>query len=250
MVEIDITMTATLRPSIVERTFISITKNIIKEEKDRYRLIINVDPIGEKIKAKNIISIAKKYFNHIIFNYPQTPSFPNAVKWVWENSLSNYIFHIEDDWEINREIDINDMIKILDKYKDLSSLRLNKFRTPNKNVIEGFFSGIWDYIPEDKFYICRDWEKQFCLNPNFIKREFIVEAFPRMVSDVDPEKQFRESQKYMRDLIKKWKYGVYSRPGDLPLVTDIGRAWRAKNKFEKNKGGGLKNSFIVWGRGK
>ena len=240
MEKIDITMTATLRPSLVERTFISIVDKIVRGERDRYRLIINVDKIGENIQQKTVIKIAKKYFNDIIFNLPETPSFPRAVKWVWGNSTSNYIFHIEDDWEIVRFVDVDNMIRLLDKYKKLSSLRLNKYHTPNKKVIK-LFDGIWKYCEKDKFYITDDWKKQFGLNPILIKREFINRALPCMVDNVNPEKQFRESQEYMVNVIRVWNYGLYSNPGDPPLVVDIGADWKQKNNFEKPV-----KSFLTW----
>jgi hypothetical protein len=47
MAKIDITMTAVIRPTILERTLESIVKNIVTKE-HRFRLIINIDPVGEK----------------------------------------------------------------------------------------------------------------------------------------------------------------------------------------------------------
>lgn len=242
MDKIDITMTATLRPSLIERTFISINEKIIKGDKQRYRLIINIDRIGENVKQKSIVKIAEKYFDDIIFNYSEKPSFPKAVKWVWENANSNYIFHIEDDWKIIREIDVDHMIDVLNKYPKLSSLRLNKFDTPNRKIIS-VFSGVWEYIKEDKFYITYDWYKQFGLNPILIKRDFIKEALPRMVDNINPEKQFRVSQEYMVPVISKWNYGIYSNPGDKALVFDIGFNWKRKNNFNKPF---IAVDFLTW----
>lgn len=46
---VDITMVAVLRPAIVEKTIKDIFERIIKTNRDiDFRLIINVDPIGEK----------------------------------------------------------------------------------------------------------------------------------------------------------------------------------------------------------
>jgi hypothetical protein len=241
MEKIDITMTATLRFQIVEQTLVSIIDKIVQGQNDRYRLIINIDNAGENIKQKEIVKIAEKYFNNIIFNCPEMPSFPKAVKWVWGQATANYIFHIEDDWNITRKIDVDDMISILNKYDKLSSLRLSKYRTPNKDVVEHAWVGCWDYIKEDGFYLCRNWENVLSLNPNMFKRRFIEEAIPKMVSDVDPEKQFRDTQKYMRDVIKNWKYGIYSKPGDPPSIIDCGKVWRSTYRLKKGK-----QFFITW----
>jgi hypothetical protein len=242
MNKIDITMTATLRPQIIEQTFISIIDKIVKNQDDRYRLIINIDNVGENIKQEEIVNIAKKYFSDIIFNCPETPSFLKAVKWVWGQATNNFIFHIEDDWVITREIDVDDMIRILNKYDRLSSLRLNKRTTPEKEFIEKeWFAGIWNYIKEDNFYLCHGWVGIFSLNPNMIKRKFIKEVLPKMLVELNPEKQLREPSKYMRDTIKNWQYGIYSRPGDSPLIVDHGKSWRKTYKLVKNQG-----QFVTW----
>ena len=63
-----------------------------------------------------------------------------------------------------------------------------------------------------------------------------------MRDDVNPEKQFRDTQKYMVPVIKKWKYGLYTNPGDKPLAIDTGTKWRSKTKFIKPN----KKTFLTW----
>jgi hypothetical protein len=233
-------MTAVIRPAILEETLQKIVKHVV-DDIDRFRLIINVDPIGENIKAKKVIKVAEKYFNDVIYNIPKEPSFPKAVKWVWSQVEAPFVFHCEDDMDILRDIDIDDMIRILLKYKDLSTLRLCKPRTPNKKAIR-IFSCRWIYN-KDGFYIAQDWRRQFGLNPILIKKEFTDEAVERMVDDVNPEKQFRVSQKYMVPLIKKWKYGLYTKPGERGKFDGIkGQRWKDKLGLQKPKS----KSFLKW----
>ncbi len=237
--KIDITMTATLRPKILQQTLETVVNNIVTNEHE-FRLIINIDPSGEKIKQKIILKVAKTYFKDILYNYPKQSSFSKAVKWVWGNSTAPYIFHIEDDWSINRKVDVTKMIGILDKYDKVSSLRLYKYKTP-KGKVFSTFGCKWRYN-EDGFYIADGWQKQFGLNPILIKRQFIDEVLPKMRDDVNPEKQFRASQKWMAPIIRKWKYALYTQPRQLALVTDIGLGWRKKNKLVKPKG----KPFLSW----
>jgi len=237
--KIDITMTAVIRPALLSRTLESI-KNRICQDREGFRLVINIDPIGSNIKPMKVVRTAEKYFDDVIFNIPKTPSFPKAVKWVWANSDAPYIFHIEDDWIINRNIDVNHMISILKKNEKLSSLRLYKNKTPNRKKITTFACH-WVYN-EDGFYLSKDWKKQFGLNPILIKREFINQALPRMRDNINPEKQFRDSQGFMRKVIKDWQYGLYSKPGERALVTDIGRKWIQGTEFAKPKVG----TFLTW----
>lgn len=237
--KIDITMTAVIRPAILNRTLSSIVNNIC-QERDRFRLILNIDPIGENVKPAKVIRIAKKYFDDFIYNIPKTPSFPKAVKWVWANATAPYIFHIEDDWTINRKIDVDDMINILKNHEKLSSLRLYKYTTPKGKKFRTFLC-VWTYN-EEGFYLAKDWKKQFGLNPILIKREFINQTLPRMVDNINPEKQFRDSQKQMASIIKNWQYALYCKPGDTAIVTDIGRQWINNTNFAKPKTG----TFLTW----
>lgn len=241
MENIDITMTATIRPSIISKTLDSINNHIIgKKPRENFRLVLNIDQIGEPYKPKEVLRVVEEKFPNFIYNIADNPSFPKAVKWVWSQVNTKYIFHIEDDWTFPRKIDVLHMMNILDKYERLSSLRLSKFRTPNSPVFR-MFECKWRFI-EEGYYLADDWRRQFGLNPILIKRQFIDEALPRMVDHVNPEKQFRESQKYMVDVIKKWKYGMFTFPGSVALAMDIGRRWEGKKLYTKPKVG----TFLTW----
>lgn len=237
---IDITMTAVLRPAILSETINNIKKHVCKKEIDRFRLIINIDPIGENVSPEKIIKVCKKNFNNVIYNIAKTPSFPKAVKWVWSKSDAPFVFHWEDDVDILYDIDIDKMIDILNKNKELSSLRLYKAPTPNKQVFSTFGC---KWANRKGFYLASKREKQFGLNPILIKRAFIDEAVSRMVDHINPEKQFRASQKYMRPLIMKWTYGLYTYPG-APRMIDGRKGQRWKNSMGLDKPRG--QTFLKW----
>lgn len=239
--KIDIAMTAVIRPDILDGTLKTITQKVCKD-REGFRLIINIDPVGEKIKPMKVIKVAQRYFDDIIFNIAEEPSFPKAVKWVWSQVTAPYVFHWEDDVNILREIDVDHMIKILKDNPKLSSLRLYRDKIPANK--KGFytFNCHWTYHKEG-FYVARDWKKQFGLNPILIKSEFIKEAVTRMVDHINPEKQFRYSQKYMRPLIQKWQYGIYANPGDTRIIDGRkGQKWKDKLGIDKPKG----TTFLKW----
>ena len=239
--KIDITMTAVIRPGLLDETLSTISEKVCKD-RDGFRLIINVDPIGENIKPMKVIKVARKYFDDVVFNIAQMPSFPRAVKWVWSQTTAPYIFHWEDDVNILREIDVDHMIKILKENKNLSSLRLYRDKTPRNRKAFTTFNCKWMYN-EEGFYVAKDWRKQFGLNPILIKSAFVKEAVKRMVDHTNPEKQFRYSQEYMRGLIKKWTYGIYAKPGDTRLIDGRkGQKWKNKMRLDKPKG----KTFLKW----
>lgn len=238
---IDITMTAVIRPALLEKSLNTIIKNVCKD-REGFRLIINIDPVGEAIKPIKVVKTVQKYFDDVIFNIPKKPSFPKAVKWVWSQATAPYIFHWEDDVDILRPIDVDHMIKILEDNPKLSSLRLYKERTPKSRKGFNIFNCHWVYHDEG-FYVAKDWKRQFGLNPILIKSEFVKEAVTKMVEHTNPEKQFRYSQPYMRGLIKKWQYGIYAKPGETRLIDGRkGERWKQKMKLNKPKG----QTFLKW----
>lgn len=246
MRRVDFAMTSVLRPKLFEGTLKTINKGILRHAEDvEFRLILNVDPVGEKVDPMEMVDVAREFFDDIKYNITETPSFPKAVKWVWSNTTAPFVFHWEDDVNLLRKVDVVDMIKILKKYKNLSSLRLYKSKVPKRDLMKTFGS-LWKYHPEG-FYMAKSWQRQFGLNPILIKKAFVKEAVERMVDNFNPEKQFREAQAYMRPLIKKWRYGIYAKPGDRRLIDGRkGQRWKSEHKLTKPKG----ETFLQWVGGK
>lgn len=245
--KVDFAMTSVLRPNLFDGTLKTIQKGILRHHIDdiNFKLILNIDPVGEKVDPMEMVEITKKYFENVIYRIAKTPSFPKAVKWVWSKTDAPYVFHWEDDVNLLRQVDVMNMIEILKKYPELSSLRLYKAGIPKRDLIRTFGS-IWKYHPEG-FYLANDWKRQFGLNPILIKKAFVKEAVERMVVNFNPEKQFREAQKYMRPLIKKWKYGIYAKPGDRRIIDGRkGKWWKDELKLKKPKG----KTFVQWVGGK
>lgn len=244
MDNVDITMTAVLRPSVLNQSLSTIVKNVV-DNQDRFRLIINIDPIGEEVCPMKMVKIAKSHFNTVVYNIPEKPSFSKAVKWVWMNSEAPYVFHWEDDVSIFRPIDIKHMIKIHKMFPEIAALRLFIRPTPNKKVISVFRS-LWRYNKHG-LYVADNSTEQFGLNPNLIKKEFIDEAIYVLRDDINPEKVFRPIYKWSIPLISKWKYGLYTKPGDKTLVSGLGsegHVWKKKLGLFKP----VDKHFIVWKR--
>lgn len=222
MDKIDITMTAVKRPEILRITLKSFCDNIFTE-RDRYRLIINIDNIGEKVKPKVIIKICNLFFKDEQIVYRVVPpSFSNAVIWTWSQVEAPWVFHLEDDWIINRPVDINDMIKIM-KTHSLTSLRLNKNKTTKSKV-----SKKYGFTPYPKI----------SLNPSLFDGTFIKKIFPIMTSEQNPEKQLRigKGKHPIGKLLTGLRHGIYSKLSYRAMVTDIGRNWINKSRFSKTTG--------------
>lgn len=230
--KIDITMPTTLRPVILDRTLKSFTEKVFTE-KDRYRLIFNIDPVGEKgCKSENVIEVASKYFDNILYNIAEEPSFPKAFKWCWNHAETNFIFHMNEDWELLRAINIDHMIRLLKENQNLACLRLLKMNVP-PNLY--FFRS--KYINKSHYLQAENRDASFGTNPELIREEFYKEARKYLLDNANPEKQFRPWQKEMfENVTKHWDYAVYAKVGDKMLINDIGKNWMVKNRFQKEGG--------------
>jgi len=223
--KIDICMTATIRPSVLNETLKSFAENMLKE-KLMYRLIINIDPIGEQSKRKNVLKVAGSYFDDIVYNLPDMPGFTKAVQWCWSRTTSRYVFHLEDDWKLLIPINIKSMIEILDKYENLVSLRLNKEKT-GKSKHSNKFGFI--YYPK------------ISLNPTIFNGDFIRNIYPLMNLQKNPEKQLRANETTERGrYISKFQHGVYTKESVNQVVKDIGRTWMQSSSYTKKTG------FMNW----
>lgn len=220
---IDIVMTATLRPEILKITLESFCSKMLIN-KDDYRLIINIDPIGEEKESKEVLEVASNYFNNIEYKCSDTPNFTQAVMWTWNKANSKYIFHLQDDWKLLRSINIDYMIEILENNPKLAGLRLNKEETiANEDETE------FTYCP------------RISLNPTLFKSEFIKGVTPLMTVNENPEKQLRPSLKSERGrFIRQWNNGIYIKESRKRIVDDIGRVWMKNSNYKKETG------FLKW----
>lgn len=249
MYTVDVAMTATMRVELLKKTissFFACMFNGYVDGGNRLNLILNIDPIGiddTPGKIGSYIDKIRHKFNKVIIRHPSEASFPRAFKWVWMNTGADYVFHLEDDWELMMGVDLKDLIHTLEAESDLALLRLAAFHagtTTMKNWNK-FFPYNGDY------YECPDYmvgSVGFCGHPSLIKAEFVRNTVKFLDENRNPEKQFhsRGNTKIMQEVMR-WRYGVYNTPGCPPLVRDIGRKWMVDNGFRKR---GSKAHFIQW----
>jgi len=245
----DITMTAVRRPEVIEKTLKSFTKNLFTTPDD-YNLIVNVDPVGEGTYDE-VVDVCRKYFaNTIIFEVDE-PSFPKAVIKVWKMVETDYFFHLEDDWILERPVDINILLGYLERNKDIACMRLYKEDIPftNKPTIFGCkyeWCGTRSFT--DTYFLPKqnsnNSKNQFGLNPVLIRKKFIDESLPLMVNNKNPEKQFRVNNSTMNNILKRWQFAIYGKPGDKRLVWGKnGLYWRQQSQYKKPRDG---SGFTTW----
>lgn len=241
---VDIVMTATRRPEVLKETLNSFYRNFFAPVRDRCRLIINIDPVGENIPSCDIIDIASAYFTRNFIGLPSTPSFPRAFKWCWEKVEAPWVFHLEDDWGLLESVDITAMIAMMEKHQDLASLRLPKFSSGESHMKNWNLFFPWN----GEFFGCPDNLRQtagFAGHPSLLRGDFVKKCAPLISEELNPEKQFHGDNDPLVYEVLKWRYGVWGQPNSNPLIKDLGEKWRVNNNFKK-AGGTNKAFFTQW----
>jgi len=239
---LDIVCTATKRPGILKKTLDSFKRKLFMGEQ---RLIINIDPIGiDKASRLKMVEMCCSYFKDVTYNLPDTPSFPKAFKWTWDQVKAPYTFLLEDDWELMVDININEMMLMLEDHPELALLRLPMFRSTTDNMKN------WNkFFPWNGEYFACPHELRaevgFCGHPSLIKSEFVKNTRDHIDVSINPEKQFHNVNSKIREEVLKWEYGVFGLPNQPAAIRDIGRRWMIKNNFRKK---GNKAWFMEWNR--
>jgi hypothetical protein len=242
---LDVTLTATLRPEVVHRTLASFKKNLLRE----YRLIANLDitPAEDERCAPLVWTILRNTLTTSELRTRRIPNFPSAVIWAWRMVKSKYFLNLEDGWELQTPFDIDDMIGIMDRHPKLASLRFPKdFTTRMKckqsaSIQEPFYDYNGDYYecPADKL------EKEgFYGGPSLIRTSWMQIVLPLLTDTMDVERQLRKLKQGSEKghLINDYRFGVYSRPGVVYAIKDIGTEWREARGLRKNSS----TNFTHW----
>jgi hypothetical protein len=202
---LDVVMTATLRPELIEITLTSFFNNLLRQLNE-VRLIINIDPVGDRrCTADDILKICRRYTGQIVSRCPAHPSFSRAVQWGWEQVETEFFLHLEDDWLLSRRAAIDAALELLATDPDVASVRFNRSTNSGQTPVRS---------------------PGFSLNPSIIRRAFIDEALPFFSCDLDPEKQFCALDGEKAERLSHWRFVCYGSANEPPYVIDTGRGWR------------------------
>tara|TARA_R110001592_G_C12898561_1_gene726381 strand:- start:82 stop:777 length:696 start_codon:yes stop_codon:yes gene_type:complete len=211
-IPLEFTTTACNRPEIIESTYNSFTTRLKNVDFENSTLYINIDPAPNATNIIEVINIANKYFGNVIEYVPEKPNFAAAVLWCFNQVKGEMFFHLEDDWNLMRDVDIHQMIKLLGK--DNTQCQLNK--TPT-------------LIPHHE-------KEEPAFIPNLSSKKYIDLYLPLMDDKINPEFQikeiFRKNPKFQKNK------SVNINP-NYEFSRDIGRNWLfskgLKRDYEKTK---------------
>ena len=237
---IQVTITAANRKDVLYRTLSSFMENLLF--RCNVEAIINIDNVGETGSTDTIAKIVELFMPIKLSRRSLKPNFSEAFAFCWHSVEADWVFHLEDDWELMEKVEIREMIEILNDEKDLALLRLPKFRSTEDKMKN------WDkFFPwNGKYFECPSELRQavgFCGHPSLIKGEFVKKCAPLLDQALNPEKQFHGDNIPLVEEVMKWRYGVFSKPNHPAYIKDLGREWMLKNDLRKK---GNKAWFTVW----
>ena len=230
----EFTTTATIRPEIHEITYKSFYDNLTGVDFSKSTLYLNIDPLPKfentKIKKDKInecIKVAKKYFGKLVVNTPRYPNYTQAYNWVWSKPKGEFIFNLEDDWELIEKVSIFDLLYYFDNMPNLYEVVLRAY----------------SYI-----YTC------CCTSPCIFHERFYKKIAGKLDKKKNPENQIHvNGHLYGLDFPFKannldFRNYVVSYPDTFVksnhiIVKDLGRKWmNSKNYKRPDK----KCRFVKW----
>jgi hypothetical protein len=71
--------------------------------------------------------MAGRYFGNVESRMPNVPNYTAAYAWVWGSAKTDIILNLEDDWALNREVDIYQLYHNFEECKTLYEVVLRAY---------------------------------------------------------------------------------------------------------------------------
>lgn len=239
--EIDVTLVAGARPDLLSKTLESFSAHLFKHFKIR-QVFANIDPIfGGEPERKDCVALVRKHFPEAIVFTPDIGSFGAAVKRLWEATSDVDVLHLEDDWLINEALYPSQVFPHF--AEDTGMIVLSP---DNREKAGGDFL----YITRRKrilgYEIYSQRVNAYGTSPRFIRNGLCRLYGQLLRPEMDPEKQvYKNKNRALAAAHTPWKCRTLFTLQNEPLITDIGRAWRAERDIIKLD----KRGYAVWMQG-
>lgn len=236
--EIDITLVAGARPDLLSKTLDSFSVNLFQNFTIR-QVFANIDPIfGGAAERKDCVALVRKYFPDAIVFTPEKGSFGGAVKRLWESTSDAHVLHLEDDWLMNEALY---PLQVFPHFTEDTGMIVLSPDTREKT------GGDYLYITRRKrilgYEIYSRRVNAYGTSPRFI-RSGLCRLYGQLLRpEMDPEKQvYKNKNRALARAHTPWKCRTLFTLQNEPLITDIGREWRAERDIIKLD----RRGYAVW----
>ena len=228
MEKIDVLVMASSRPDLLKITMDSFRKYI---QYPNIRYMIHEDFVYPEISEKSVAYAESAGFDIIEKSLPKI-GVGYAMDKMFKLVESDYVFHMQDDWELQRPVDLYRIIWTMNQHPEINCITFNKYR--NMKGYEGFENREFTFVGGIKGCIYNGW--QFL--PGVWRMSKVREKWsPRKVR---PEGNFQNSfgthnERQVHDFLRKnvGSY-MYGGMGEYRYVRHIGGTWRMAEWRTKN----------------
>ncbi len=239
MSEFDVTIVSGRRPELLKKTLGSFQDNLFRNF-EVSNVFVNIDPFGGSDEDQvRCVDVVLQYFPDARIYQPEECSFTKAVKTLWQMPSKKYFFHLEDDWVLHEPIFPS---QIADEFKGKTRQVSLMCKEKNWNGTDKYHG----YRKKLKLMGVKVWhwhKPEFTTSPSFIENSFAKKCASMMDEGLDPEKQFQGNQNPpLEDFSSQYRNRFHVGQKQPNIITDIGRAWRAKQGLIKH----VENGVSTW----
>lgn len=235
-----VTLVAGGRSELLQASLRSLSRNLLSNF-EIGPVFANIDPIfGRGAELARTEEVIRDFFPAAIIRSPEVAGFGAAVKWLWSRIETNWGLHLEDDWELEVSVSIDDLMRanvgdnsVIVPLTDLHSEKPHH-AGPVRKVKTGFLG------------LKRKVVMAHGTSPRFLKGEFARQAASMMKPELDPEKQMDNGfNPELFALVRSNGARFLRRRDGSFIMRDLGRAWRAEQGIEKTAYSGKSEWKVV-----
>lgn len=229
MDRIDVTLISGARPDLLNTTLDSFDAKLFPFFEIR-NVFANIDPVfGDRRAQKACFDLIRAKFPKAEISTTTKGSFGGAVKRLWQMTSDAHVLHMEDDWELNAKIKAEEVLPLFG-----DDVGMVQFAIQNQT----YYGGDYLYITQRKRIFGHElWSKKvnaYGTSPRFIRKGLCNVYGQLLKPHLDPEKQvYKNKNKALSKAHQPWRCRLIYAEGGAPLITDIGREWRATRRIEK-----------------
>jgi len=184
-------------------------------------VFINIDPVGPDT-PEMLVETLQGMVGSVEFHIGAAPNFTAACNWLWRQPSDEYIFHLEDDWELVAPVHIDDLLQPFNREDSFLQVALRAYPYAYDKV---------------------------CLSPSVLHRRFYKAVAGKLDERKNPEVQLRgnvfglELPSPKEGIRSIGKVTVHSACREKIYIKDLGRAWLKKQPYARPD---VKTEFTTW----
>jgi hypothetical protein len=221
-------MIAALRPSVIQRTLESFRRNVRYSKKFRIVAAVAPPPIGEPGVSQDIVKSLLSSFYPLKALTEGTESHSDCQIWIWKHCEGEFFLQWEDDWELLKPLDLDLMVEIMVRRKDLAYINFDR----KEKSLFVYKSYVKSFERLERGLFSRVRGKSLGGPPAIVRNSYAARAADFMKSNEAPDRTSRSKE--VQDFLRSYMIGHYI-GGDEKggIVRDIGTVWRQSMGLRK-----------------